>query len=98
MLYGQVQVCIETDFSFDSGHLVTKIFTVHDAKIWNKSALKRDFETQEEFQLMGDTAYGITRYLLPVIHLKCLCMKYWFLTLQFSVNVVHFRQLIRPFK
>ena len=35
---------------------------VHDSKIYNKSALKADFVRQNEFSMVGDTAYGIARY------------------------------------
>ena len=40
---------------------MNNILLVHDAKVYNKSALKRDFVQQEEFSMVGDTAYGISR-------------------------------------
>ena len=38
--------------------------SVNDAKAWNRSALKREFQSQDEFVIIADKIYGLTKHLL----------------------------------
>ena len=62
------------------------LLLVHDAKIYNKSELKAMFVRQSDFSMVGDSAYGISRYG---------CNAY---PSDLTLILLYFRRMLRPFK